>query len=158
MLTAERLRSLLHYDRETGRFTRLVRTAQSVRVGDEAGTVARNGYVYVSVDGRRYLAQRLAVLHVTGEWPKGDVDHINGTKNDNRWSNLRDVTRSVNMLNVRAARASNRSTGLLGAYRVGSRFFAAMMVDGKSRYLGRFDTAELAHRAYIDAKQRLAAQ
>ena len=83
-LTAERLREVLDYDPDTGVFTRKVRTASSVKVGDVAGSLNGKGYIRIRVDGRLYFAHRLAWLYVHGEWPVDQVDHINGIKNDNR--------------------------------------------------------------------------
>ena len=88
-LTAARLRELLQYDPETGVFTRLVKTSNGIKVGDVAGTADARGYILIRVDGWLHLAHRLAWLHMTCEWPKGMIDHINGVRDDNRWSNLR---------------------------------------------------------------------
>ena len=53
----------------------------------------------ISVDGSRYRAHRLAWLYMTGEWSRGDIDHINTYKADNRFCNLREATRSQNSAN-----------------------------------------------------------
>ena len=50
---------------------------------------------------RQYKAHRLAWFYVHGEWPDGEIDHINWVKNDNRICNLRVVTHSENMQNTR---------------------------------------------------------
>lgn len=44
-LTAKKLRELLHYDPQTGLFTRLVQTSNRVKVGDTAGTSWRRKQV-----------------------------------------------------------------------------------------------------------------
>ena len=88
-LTAAQLRELLQYDPETGVVTRLVKSSNGIKVGDVAGTADARGYILIRVDGWLHLAHRLAWLHMTCEWPKGMIDHINGVRDDNRWSNLR---------------------------------------------------------------------
>lgn len=153
MLTYERLRELLHYDPETGVWTWLARTTNRVDVGFVAGSMSR-GKVSIRIDGKLHLSHRLAVLYITGDWPSGVVDHVNGDSGDNRWSNLRDVSQRVNLQNRRSPSSNNR-TGLLGVSRRNRRFQASIKVDGPRIYLGTFDTPEQAHEAYLAAKRRL---
>ena len=96
MITAERLRELLRYDPETSVFTWLPRYfsartrrrrkagQMNPRDGAPAGWIRRDGYLEISVLGREYKAHRLAFLYMNGEWPKGDIDHINHIPGDNR--------------------------------------------------------------------------
>lgn len=148
-LSAERLRELLNYDPETGRFSRNGRIIGFV--------VPPKNYMRVHVDGRQWLAHRLAWLYMHGEWPDGQVDHINGDKLDNRMSNLRCVTSAQNMQNIHAAKSYNRTSGLLGVCKPArsSKYVAQISVGGVSRSLGNFETAEEAHAVYIEAKRRL---
>lgn len=155
MISAERLRELLHYEPSTGVFTRLMTSG-----GRKAGTVAQGnlsdqGYWMISVCSKQYRAHRLAWLYVHGVWPE-QIDHINGVKSDNRIANLRCVSRSVNLQNQRRAQSSNR-TGLLGvSLRQGeNKWQAQIMVNGKRYTLGRFTTPELAYAAYLKAKREL---
>jgi len=156
-LSAERLRELLHYDPETGVFTRCVaRPGKSRAVGCRAGTLNKVGYRQIGIDGHVYLEHRLAFLYMTGEWPKFTVDHINCTLTENKWSNLRDVPQRINAHNERSARSTN-STGLLGVTKRADtgRHQALITVDGKHFSLGCFDTAEEAHEAYKVAKREM---
>lgn len=153
-LTQKRLKELLTYHRASGRFTRRVSTTASVRVGDIAGGRNKDGYVYISLLGVKYRANRLAWFYVTGTWPTGEVDHKNTARDDNRWTNLRELTHAANKQNIRAARRDSK-TGLLGVTRNHNRFKAEITVDGELNYLGTFSTPELAHGAYLDAKRRL---
>lgn len=149
-----RAKQLLHYDLESGIFTRRIDWFEH-RAGDVAGTLC-DGYVTLGIDGDAIQAQRLAVLYVTGEWPRGVVDHRDGDGSNNRWTNLRDVTQQVNMQNQRHAR-SNSGTGLLGAF-VGKdgRFESKIKnAAGSIVRLGDFDTAQEAHETYLAAKRQL---
>jgi hypothetical protein len=152
-LTREQLQQLLNYDPETGVFTWQLRRNQHVDAGSVAGHVsARNGYRYINVRRKLHLAHRLAVFFMTGAWPTADVDHKNGERDDNRWSNLRDATRSENMNNLQRSHRDSK-VGLLGVVPCNGRFAAHARVSGKNKYLGTFDTPEQAHQAWRDAKK-----
>jgi hypothetical protein len=153
MLTQPRLREALQYLPETGEFVWLERPSNRVRIGDIAGSISR-GYVTIRVDVDLYRASRLASLYMTGRWPCGDVDHINGVKHDNRWANLRDVPHAVNIQNERKARSTS-STGILGIRPHGPGFQARIKLDGKTQCLGTFATSAEAHAAYVAGKRRL---
>ena len=149
-MTPERLCEVLSYDQETG----CLRWTVSRRAGNLAGYVDAGGYRQIKIDGRMYLAHRLAWLYVHRRWPVAEIDHMNGLRDDNRLANLREVTHSENLQNQRRARRDSK-TGLLGTSPKGRKFQATIKLNGKARHLGYFDTAELAHEAYIDAKRRL---
>lgn len=153
-LTAERLREVLDYDPATGLFTRKVRTARNVQVGDVAGSLNGKGYICIRVDGRSHKAHRLAWLYVHGVWPQSGIDHINGIKDDNHIINLREATHSDNQQNLRKPHADNK-IGLLGVSRSQGKFKAQIKVYGKVRTIGRFHTPEAAHAAYLKAKRQL---
>lgn len=145
MLSQHQLRELVLYDPETGIMCR--------RSGRTMGYVAGNGYLSACVAGKSYLVHRLAWLYMVGEMPD-QIDHRNGDRLDNRFSNLRDVALKINNQNERRARKNNKS-GLLGAWRRGSRWFSQIKVDGRIHSVGTFDTAEEAHKAYVAAKRIL---
>ncbi|MEY3252390.1 MAG: hypothetical protein RL227_1363 [Pseudomonadota bacterium] len=153
-LTAEELRSLWDYDPERGVFVRRHTHGRWKAGSDVTGTLS-HGYLRAHVLDKPYAVHRLAFLWMTGQWPSNDVDHINGDRADNRWVNLRDVTRSVNLQNLRGAKSNNKGTGLLGAAPWGKRFRAAIRVNGVDHKIGVFDTPQEAHAAYIQAKREL---
>lgn len=139
-LTVARLKELLHYDPLSGLFTRLHSGRTYPR---------RPGrYLILYIDRRQYQSHRVAFLYMTGAWPQQCVDHINGDPSDNRWVNLRDVSIDENNRNRRFL----FSTKLPGAYRDGKRWVAQIGMNGRSKRLGRFDTAEEAHQAFLRAK------
>lgn len=70
--------------------------------GKEAGhwQEIKNDYIRrVTFRGRHYKGHRLAWYLHTGDWPEGEIDHINRDPGDNRWENLRDIDRSANTIN-----------------------------------------------------------
>lgn len=156
----EELRRVLAYAPESGLFTWRVRISLRVKVGAIAGEKRRNGYVSLGVFGTRIPAHRLAWIFVYGVHPENDIDHINGMRSDNAIANLRDVTRQVNLQNVKVAQANNL-TGFLGVSKHRQRgdgttkFVARIGHDYKKKHIGVFDTPEAAHAAYLAAKRRL---
>lgn len=155
-ITADRLREMLDYDRNTGVFKwKINRTVR--KSGDVAGFLTMYGYVSIGLDGFVVMAHRLAWIYVHGTAPVGSIDHINGNRKDNRIVNLRDVTHCVNTQNVRKVR-SNNTSGLLGVSSSASKskpWKASITVNGKTRYIGIYKTKEDAHSAYVKEKRSL---
>lgn len=160
-ITPERVRELLHYDPEEGvlRWRAEQRTGNgknlvNAAAGDIAGGFMGNGYWYISLDGCRYLASRLAWLYMTGEWPPSEIDHRDGDEGNNRWLNLRASTRSQNGANTR--RRSDNTSGFKGVTYDKSRkkWQSKIRVNGRDFFLGRFDDPELAHAAYVVAAEK----
>lgn len=146
-LTADRLRELVDYDKESGIFTwRLSR--RRCRLGGIDGYTREDGYVFVRIDKRLYRAHRLAWLWSYGEFPALEIDHINRNPADNRLVNLREVDSSQNKQNI-AARRDNRS-GYKGVFKHSQtgRWVAQIQADGKAKHLGCFATPEEASLAY----------
>lgn len=137
MVTQNRLRQLFIYDEDSGNFIRRIKTGKSTKVGEIAGGKMSSGYIRLRVDGKKYLAHRLAWLYVYGEMPKM-IDHINHDTSDNRISNLRNVTHKNNHRN-RKQHCNNKS-GRVGVYwdSVGRKWISTICVDGRSIHLGRF--------------------
>lgn len=151
-LTAAHLRTLVHYDPNTGVMTRLKKTCNRVTVGKSGGSLNTNGYLQLSIENRLYLVANLAVLYMTDAWPIGEVDHKNAVKTDNRWDNLRDVPGAINAQNRRAASANSKS-GFLGVSPLRDKWAANINLNKKRTYLGSFETPELASAAYLAAKR-----
>ena len=152
----ELLKTLFDYQPETGNFVRLIKTARRSNPGDIAGTKCPSGYINISIDSVLYRAHRLAWRYMYGDSPVKLIDHINGIRDDNRIINLREVSHSENSQNQKKATSKNKSTGLMGAYyHIKHKYYSSQInVNGKSINLGVFDTAELAHEAYLEAKRK----
>ena len=156
-ITQERLKQLLDYDPQTGHFTWKPRpwlqgkaTAWNKRfAGKRAGTLNKVlGYVMIDFDGAPRYAHRLAFIYMTGSVPEM-IDHANGNRSDNAWSNLRACTQSQNMYNA-ALRADN-TTGVKGVVLHKKRLHQNRPYQAKlaRKSLGYFATAEAAHEAYM---------
>ena len=95
--------------------------------------------------GRRLVAMHRQILSAS---PEMDIDHINGNGLDNRRCNLRECTHSDNMRNQKLK--STNKIGYKGVYwnKVNQKYVAAISCRSQPKYLGSFDTAEEAARAY----------
>lgn len=164
-LTAGEVGEHLRYDPETGDLWWIKRGPKR-RLDRPAGVIAkrkRNGLVYcyrvigISVMPRRYekhYAHRLAFLLMTGRWPDPEVDHVDHRDTlNNRWSNLREATRSE-----QCANRIVRPLKLKGAYRASTAspmWFSHIVKNGKKTYLGLFATEQEAHAAFVEASKRI---
>jgi hypothetical protein len=152
-LTHERLIEVLSYDPRSGQMTWKVRLSTIRKAGDVAGG-SYGSYSFVTVDKVMYLAHRLCWFYVTGTWPSGEIDHINGIPTDNRWCNLRVVEPRTNQQNMRRAHFDS-ATGLLGVSKHGRAYRYQIKVCGKNITRGGFRTPEDAHAAYVEAKRAM---
>lgn len=153
----ETLRTLIHYDPETGTLEWKPRHRELFQKQGEflrwngryAGTpalakITPQGYRSGKLGGVYLLAHRVCWKIQTGKDPEEILDHVNGVRSDNRFANLREATFEQNVGN----RASNRETS--SKYRGASwcsrdRFWASYCAGV---WLGRFQTEEEAALAY----------
>lgn len=134
------LKEILNYNPETGIFTWKSRRPR-IRVGQIAGSKNNERYVNIKIDGILYKAHRLAWLYMTGEWPKDQIDHINGIRDDNRFCNLREVTNASNQWNK--THNKNNKAGYKNLYvyrnkRTGLSYWRVGIKHNKSVYVKHF--------------------
>lgn len=150
MLTQAHLVKFLHYDPDTGIFTRRT-SSRGAKAGvtGYAGTFGRDKiYVRVTFAGKIYYAHRLAWLYMTGQFPPLEVDHADGDGTNNRWDNIKTcVDHQTNCMN-RSLSSRNKS-GVIGVDWNSSRkrWRARITVNGKEITLGRFVDKEDAEKA-----------
>ena len=107
------------------------------------------GYCVVTASGKKYLGHRLAFYYMTGEWPKGDVDHIDHNRANNKWDNLRIVTRQENLKNCR--RQKNNKSGITGVFKTKTGIY---QVSLGAQALGSFDNIFDATACRISAQNK----
>lgn len=169
IITCEIVRDLLSYAPETGIFTWRYRDRKycesdktqkiwNTRYAGKKAGVLREGYITIKIFYYPFAAHRLAYLYMTGSFPSMDVDHIDRNKSNNRFENLRAVSKFVNQQN-RFNPRTDSGTQIIGAQKSGKKnskkFYSRIRVNGKYHHLGTFDTAAQAGAAYLAAKKAL---
>jgi len=171
-ITQEILKEVLHYDHETGDFTwkerplsmfktkRACSIWNKVWANKKAGSIKKSnksGYLLsISIIGTSYPAHVLAWLYVYGKLPCEEMDALDGNFLNLKIKNLREATRSDNI-----HKSSSKKRLLpVGVYLDGranltKRYFVKIMDNKKSIFIGRYETPEDAHQAYIEAKRRV---
>jgi hypothetical protein len=151
VLTQSRLKRLLHYNPETGIFTRIIKPRH---IGDIAGFDGGNGYIFIWVGNKKYLAHRLAWLYMEGYFPEEgiDVDHKDRDKSNNKWANLRMATRSCN--NMNKSLQSNNTSGIKGVSIDSGKWKASITLNKKRHYLGCFKEKHEAAMARYAAEKK----
>jgi hypothetical protein len=156
----EYLRKRLRYEPETGKLfwlycDEMPREWQTRYSGHEAfTTVGGNGYCTGSVNKVTLYAHRVIwVLH-SGEWPDGQIDHINGTRTDNRIKNLRVVSNEENSRN--SAMSARNTSGVVGVSWSKKRgmWRSEVVVNKATIILGYFNAIEDAAAIRADASRK----
>jgi hypothetical protein len=76
MITQNRLKEVLSYDKDTGIFIWIKPTSRRVTKNSKAGVIYATKYIAIAIDKKRYAAHRLAWLYVHGKFPDNNIDHI----------------------------------------------------------------------------------
>ena len=151
MLTQARLKELLRYNRRTGVFTWLQNRGGTAVKGSVAGGLNSEDYIQIKIDGVLYKAHRLAWMYVNGAFPELEVDHRNGIRSENKFSNLRLADDSQTCCN---RKVSTRSTsGVTGVHwnAEAGKWRARIKLHGRRILIGdfvRLDDAAAARLAF----------
>lgn len=165
MITFDRVHQLLDYDPETGHLIWRQDGYRRARrkVGQRAGSISnitgskrQCSIRQINVDYKVYKEHRIIWLWMTGSFPeKGlEVDHINRDSTDNRWSNLRLVSKSQNSLNRNKPRGQYTSKYIGVYYRNHGRGSKRWVAKCKDKFIGTYLTEQEAHEAYEKYKKR----
>jgi HNH endonuclease/AP2 domain len=150
MLTQAELKKHVHYDPDTGIFTR-IKHSNASPAGSILGCNSR-GYLVFYVCNKLYRAHRLAWLYYYGRWPEHHLDHINRIRSDNRIANLREVDDQKNAFNTSLSK--NNTTGYIGVawHKQQNKYRAFIKINYRQISLGLYDDPKIAHEAYLKAK------
>jgi len=151
MITQEYAKQL--FDCVGGHLVWKVSKAKRIKIGDKAGTIGKDGYIRVFVDGKSYLAHNLVYLIEHGFMPK-EIDHVNRVKTDNSIDNLKQTTRSENSIN--RGIFSNNKTGIKNVHKHScGKYEVSFRRNNKSIYVGLFDDLELAELVALEAVHKV---
>ncbi len=151
VLTQDLLRSLVHYDPETGVFTSLVKKP-FVAVGQSLGSINGRGYTQFNLAGKSYRASSLAWFYAYGEWPNGMIDHKDRDRTNNRIKNLRLASESENGANCSLSKANTSGHKGVMWYKRHSKWVSQIRVNRKLLGLGYFTDINDAIKARVDAE------
>ena len=106
--------------------------------GKAVGRLSQGGYIRLDYNYHSYLGHRVAWFLHYGEWPEGQVDHINGIRDDNRICNLRCVTNIENSRNAGVRKANTSGYVGVGVHKATGTWQAYINIDGVRKNLGIF--------------------
>ena len=165
MINDKNINELLAYDPDSGLFTwkhrplslfkseSSYKTWNSRYANKKAGRPHNGGYWSIGIHGKQLLAHRVAWYLHYGIIPSCFIDHINGVKNDNRISNLREASRSENLYNAKTPK--HNTSGVKGVFldKISGKWKALITLNKKQISIGLFTSVELASMA-LQAKRR----
>ena len=153
MITHDHIRTILDYNPKTGEFTWKTHKRRPDLIGKKAGSPTNAGYWAIAINNQKRFAHRLAWLYMTGKHPLKHIDHKDGNKQNNAFSNLREVDRVGNLQNMRKATKANK-VGFLGVSQHQGKWRTQIMIDGERIRVSGFDTPEQAHEKYLELKRK----
>lgn len=147
-LPHEELTEYLHYNPDTGVFTNRMWRGGSARKGKQAGHTHMGRWLRIKINGREFMAHRLAWFYVHRRWPEKEIDHIDGNGFNNSIKNLRQANRNVNCSNLQKHRNGHLSGVRKAQYKTKTSWIANIWAAGQVVRIGSFDTQAKAYKAY----------
>lgn len=151
LLDWDYLYEILDYDEDTGIFRWKVGRSGTKGIGSIAGT-RKDGYIQIGINWVLYRAHRLAWFYVWHRWPTKFIDHIDGIKDNNAISNLREATKQENMQNTKKPWSNNKSDSSVPGVtfnKATGKYMVQLTINGKLRYFGSFEMREEAEQECI---------
>lgn len=154
-ITADYVRQVLEYNPKTGLLLWKKRSLEMFNgnwrvcnrwnghfAGKPAGNLSlHRGYIEVRLEGHLYKAHILIWLIVTGQWPTDEIDHDDGHRANNIWTNLKEVTPKGQSQNVGVRKDS--SSGVTGvSFSSTHKLWEAYVSVNKVRHHKWFKTKE----------------
>lgn len=141
LITCNILKNNLIYDKDTGLFHKHLKNGKIIKSGCVQSCRGKK-YIRIGLLDTSFSAHRLAWLYVYGEFPDGQIDHIDGDGLNNKICNLRVVTHIENSRNKRLCK--NNTSGHYGVYWDGRRnkWRARIKTEMKLISLGSFSNKE----------------
>ena len=150
MITHQEILDHFDYNPVTGNLYRVLKSGSTKLITSKN----KDGYLQTGYDYRHYYAHRLAWMYVHGEMPKGQIDHINGRRADNRIFNLRQVSNRENQRNQRLREYSESGCPGVYATRKNLKWSARIRVDGSQINLGTYQLKSEAIKARKEADEK----
>jgi hypothetical protein len=160
-LTAAYLRSILHYNPETGVFTWRIDFGRwgQLKAGTRADYPARSNGVYrynrINIGRHRIYAHLAAWIYMTGEWPKLQIDHRDTNKTNNRWLNLREASPSENGCNVSLKTNNKSGEKNVSWSNTYNKWEVILYKDKKRIYAGRYADINVARSVAREKRAKL---
>ena len=158
MISIESMKEAIIYDHETGKFYKRIGSEKYETRGREMFYKSnKKHYLYGYFKQNKFYAHRVAWAFYYGTWPKRQIDHINGDRQDNRIQNLRQVTHQENSLNLgrRRLKSDNPDSGVNGVcwYKANKKWVARIKFKGNWVYLGSYVNLDDAIKVRKEAEQ-----
>jgi hypothetical protein len=139
--TQAELLQFFAYDPETGSVRNTVTRGSQAKAGKEAHSVCLTPqgkrYLVLHFKGSKFYAHVCIMIIMGVSIPEGyEVDHEDHDGTNNRWNNLRVVTRSQNLKN--RSKQKNNTSGVTGVYPVKGKWRAIISSLGKRIDLGYY--------------------
>ena len=149
------LRTLLNYSPTTGEFTWKNPKSRRVKDGQPAGYMRKNGYLYITILGKKKYAHRLAWLHYYGVEPVGLLDHKDRKRSNNSISNLRETDYYGNAQNRSSKAGVSGLKGIVKTKRIKNPFRVIVGFNGMQKHIGNFESQEIAQWAFDEASKMI---
>jgi len=138
-ISAEELHRLFQY--KDGHLYWKIRNSNRIKIGSQAGTVAKRGNINININKRLYKAHRI-IFFMHHKYLPPIIDHIDGNPLNNRIENLRPATETQNHHNV--GMFKNNKSGVKGVCwdKSKKKWLARCCFQYKIHHIGTFDSLE----------------